>query len=137
MQANASRGRNRLSANPPCRWRELICPVFTGALVPCLFDDAVTAAIRKINLTATYGPKRPGLVICYAVVTHWRRGFEVRGLIYISVASANFETKTTPGFNELLVSFRFRNSPRARYRDRANFEIGTLARQLPSKGAAG
>jgi len=40
------------------------------------------------------------------------RDFEVRTLTDIG-RLANLQTKTTPGFNELLVSFRFRNSQQA------------------------
>jgi hypothetical protein len=44
----------------------------------------------------------------------------------ISRSLANFETKTTLGIIKLIVSFRSRNSPRARYQVSANFGIGTL-----------
>src|SRR5689334_16820701 len=50
----------------------------------------------------------------------WCRRFEVRLVSDISHV-ANFETKTTPGFNKLLVSLRFRNSPGARYKGSCEF----------------
>jgi len=68
-KANASRQRNRPFCDPALSMARNDLPRLYGALVPCLFDDAVTVAIRKINLTATYGPVRRGLVNCHPTVT--------------------------------------------------------------------